>query len=93
MTDLPQPEQTFFADPAMDRLMGVVFILAAEVQVLRDRLAVAEYLLEGRGALDRAMLDRFVPSQQQAAELAADRRAFVRHVLEPVLGHAASKSP
>ena len=32
----PQPEQTFFADPALDRAFGVVMALATEVWVMRD---------------------------------------------------------
>ena len=32
------PEQSFFADPALDRAMGVIMALATEVYVLRDRL-------------------------------------------------------
>ena len=34
----PRPEQVFFADPAIDRMMGVVMALAGEVYVLRDRV-------------------------------------------------------
>ena len=38
----PSPEQTFFEDPAIDRLMGVTMALAAEVYVLRERLRALE---------------------------------------------------
>ena len=38
----PFPEQTFFEDPAIDRLMGVTMALAAEVYILRERLRVLE---------------------------------------------------
>lgn len=34
----PAAEQTFFADPALDRILGVVMALAAEVFVLRREL-------------------------------------------------------
>jgi hypothetical protein len=37
-----RPEQTFFADPALDRLYGVVWALATEVYVLRDRVGLLE---------------------------------------------------
>lgn len=33
-----RPEQTFFADPAIDRLLGVTMALAAEVYMLRERV-------------------------------------------------------
>jgi hypothetical protein len=32
------PEQTFFADPALDRIMAVTMALAAEVFVLRSQV-------------------------------------------------------
>lgn len=87
------PEQTYFADPAMDRLMGVVFNLAAELQVVRDRLTVAECLLERHGLLQRAEIDGFEPTAAEQAMLADDRRDYVRHMLEPIMGRAASRSP
>ena len=88
----PRPEQTFFADPALDRLMGVVFTMAAELQVLRDRVATLEMTLERAGQLDRTALDTFEPDPHQATELAADSRAYVAHVLAPILHNQASRS-
>lgn len=37
-----RPEQTFFQDPVLDRLMGVTMALAAEVHVLRERVSELE---------------------------------------------------
>ncbi len=34
----PRPEQQFFNDPALDRIMGVTMALAAEVFVLRSQV-------------------------------------------------------
>ena len=78
----PEAEQTFFADPAIDRLVGMVFALTAEVHVLRDRLALLEAALAERGAIDPARLDVAVP----------ERAALVRHVFEGLPGRLASKS-
>lgn len=91
MKELHQPEQTYFPDPAADRIMGVVFNLAAELQVLRDRVRVLEHLLEGKGLLTRSEIDRWRSDEQEQA-IAADRRDYVRHLLEPVLGRAASRN-
>lgn len=85
------PEQTFFADPALDRAMGVVMALATEVYVLRERLAALEAKLAESGALAAGTLDA-EPSAEALAAAAADRTAFVAHILEPLLGEAASKS-
>jgi hypothetical protein len=87
----PRPEQTFFADPALDRLMGVVMALATEVYVLRDRLRALEARLAESGTLRPGALDAD-PSPEELAASAAEREAFVANLLEPLLGLEASKS-
>lgn len=88
----PQAEQTFFADPAIDRLVGMVFALTAEVHVMRDRLALLEDALRQRGVVDIASLDSAIPAGALEARIAADRTALVQHVLEGLPGRLASKS-
>ncbi|MFO0987326.1 MAG: hypothetical protein U1F37_08145 [Alphaproteobacteria bacterium] len=85
------PEQSFFADPALDRAMGVIMALATEVYVLRDRLRALEDELTARGLMPKEALDA-EPAPAALAASAADRAAFVAHLLEPLLGEAASKS-
>ena len=86
----PRPEQTFFDDPAIDRLMGVVMSLATEVYVLRDRLGALEAELDDKGFVSRADLGA-EPSEAQRAQSAADRDAFVEHLLGNLLGQQQSK--
>lgn len=86
------PEQVYFADPALDRLMGVVFALAGEVHVLKDRLRAVESILAQKGVLRREELDRWAPSQAEAAELARERDAFVAHLWSNLAGRQSSKS-
>ena len=81
------PEQTFFPDPALDRAFGVVMALAQEVWVLRDRVAAMEAQLAGRGVLDVAKLDE----EPQGDERAAQRDAFVAHLMQNLLGEQQSK--
>lgn len=88
----PDAEQTFFADPAVDRLLGMVFSLTAEVHVLRDRLAILESVLAERGVVDATQLDQAVPGGALEARLGAERAALVRHMLEGLPGRLASKS-
>jgi hypothetical protein len=76
------PEQTFFPDPALDRAFGVVMALAQEVWVLKDRVAALEAQLAARGALDVAKLNEEPASDERAAE----REAFVQHLLQNLLG-------
>jgi hypothetical protein len=90
--ETPRPEQTFFADPALDRAFGVVMALATEVYVLRDRVAALEAQLAARGAIDRAQLDAAPTPEEQAAR-AADRDEFVAHLMHHLLGAQVSKGP
>lgn len=83
--DRPRPEQTFFADPALDRTMGVVMALATEVYVLRDRLRAMERQLASRGVLDLAALAA-EPGVEDLAADSADRDAFVEHLMVQLLG-------
>ena len=48
------PDLTFFPDPNVDRVLGVVLELAAEVYVLRDRLQTLERVLEQSATLTGA---------------------------------------
>ena len=88
-----RPEQTFFADPAIDRLMGVVMALAGEVYVLRDRVRCLEAVLAEQGVVAPGALDRFQPDPAFAAAAAADRDAFVAHLMDNLLGRQSARGP
>ncbi len=92
MNSTRQSEQTYFPDPAADRILGVVFNLAAELQVLRDRNRVLEQLLQSKGLLAAGDIDAYRGDDAFEQSLAADRRDYVRQLLEPVLGLAASRN-
>lgn len=82
----PLPEQTFFADPAIDRLMGVTMALAAEVYMLRSRLRS----LERAGNFPQGIVE---PTPEQADADRRDAQAFVEHLLAPTLGEQQSRGP
>ena len=83
------PEQTFFPDPALDRALGVVMTLAQEVWVLRDRMAAIEAQLAERGVLQ---IDR-LNEEPAGDERAAEREAFVAHLMQNLLGVQQAKGP
>lgn len=87
----PLPEQTFFNDPAIDRVLGVAMTLAAEVWVLRDRVRAMEALLTTGGALRAGALDAYAPAPAEAETIAQDREAFVAQLMQNLLGQQASK--
>jgi hypothetical protein len=82
-----KPEQTFFQDPALDRAFAVVMALAQEVWVLKDRVAAMEAQLAASGALDAKKLAEEPLSDERAAE----REAFVRNLMQQLLGEQQSK--
>ena len=88
--DLHLPEQTFFSDPVLDRLMGITMALAAEVYILRSRLRTLER------SQRRAGHDPADTSELSTAEAEAERQdaaAFVAHLLEPAIGEQQARGP
>lgn len=89
----PRSEPTYFIDPVLDRVTGMVMALAAEVWVLRDRNRALERILEGSGALAPGALDRYQPTAEEAAALVRDRDDFVKALMDHLLGQQTSKTP
>ena len=87
---LNRPEQTFFADPALDRAFGVVIALATGVYVQRNRVRALERKLEAAGIIDRADMDR-EPSEDERQANAEDREAFVEGLMINLLGKQQAK--
>jgi hypothetical protein len=90
MSDETLPEQTFFEDPALDRALAMIMTLAAELAVTKDRLRAMEVLLERAGTLQAGALDAYKPDAEEARNLAADRDAFARQIVEAAKGTQAS---
>ena len=86
-----QAEQTFFKDPAIDRLLGMVMTLSAEVWVLSDRMRSIEHLLDTQGVLSRADLDAYQPDPETAQAIAAERSAFVKALMDHVISRQQSR--
>ena len=84
---------TFFRDPAVDRMLGVVMELAGELYVVRDRLRTLEMLLEQRGTLSVADLDTYRPSTEEQSRRLAERDAFIQRILAPMTAAAESPAP
>jgi hypothetical protein len=88
--DRPE-EQRFFADPAIDRVMGFAYALSAEVYVLRDYIQRLEGALVANGTLSADAVETFKRTPEQAAGAAKDRDAFVAALMENVIGKQISK--
>ena len=70
-------EQVFFEDPAVDRLMGVVFALATEHYVLLDRVHMLERHLSAAG---------LVPEEAGLSAEHPDAGALAEALFRPLLG-------
>ena len=66
-------EVHYFADPQLDRAVGLVMQLAAELHVTTQRLHALEHLLVGTGVLEAGALDAFQPDGPQRERLEAVR--------------------
>ncbi|HKZ72700.1 MAG TPA: hypothetical protein VJ011_01480 [Steroidobacteraceae bacterium] len=79
-----RPEQVFFDDPAVDRLMGVVMALATEHYVLRDRVRALEEQLAKAGLAPAGMTT--MPAGAEEVADASDAAEFAEELLRPLLG-------
>ena len=80
-----QKEQLFFNDPALDKMMGLIMNLAAEVYILRDRNRALEEMLIHSGILREGALDEYKPDLERAKQLGAERDAFIARIMQPLL--------
>jgi hypothetical protein len=80
-----RPEQTFFDDPAVDGLMGVLMALATDHYVLRDRVRVLEQQLVQSGHIGAAALTA-PPSRASSAAAQEEAATFAQELLRPLLG-------
>jgi len=58
----------FFEDHDVDRLLTIVWAMAGELAVTRERLDTVERLLSERQLLDRAQIDAYRPDATAAEE-------------------------
>jgi hypothetical protein len=84
---------TFFEDPAVDKLFGVVLALSRENYVLADRVRVLEHLLESKGVVSRDEVDGFAPAGDADAEFRAARESYFERLLEPLTNDDVAGTP
>lgn len=67
----------FFDDPATDKLLNMVMVLASEVWTLRERLAAFEALQVDKRQQQPGEIDRYEFSEQDESRLAVQRKEFI----------------
>jgi hypothetical protein len=80
-----QKEQLFFNDPAMDKMMGIIMALAAEVYILRDRNRALEDMLVNAGVVPAGVLDEYKPDPERGKLSATERDAFIARIMQPLV--------
>jgi hypothetical protein len=78
-------EQQFFDDKVVDRLMGVVMALAAEVYILKDRERALEQLLVSKGVIGSDAVEAFQPGSSGQAISGRERDEFVGRIFESIV--------
>ena len=75
---------TFFEDPGLDQLYGVVVALTAEVSVLADRLETVERLLDEKGSVSRADIEAYRGDDSEEGERTQRRDAYIGRVFQAI---------
>ena len=75
---------TFFNDPQIDTVMGIVMALAGEVSVLRERLDSVERLAAAKGLFTQHDIEAYRPDDAVMAERERWRAEYLERVLRVV---------
>jgi hypothetical protein len=73
----------FHADPMIDSLFTALTALSANVWTVQRRLSIMEILLDKHGSVTREMIEKYVPSKDEAAALKEQRDEFVAEIYDP----------
>lgn len=74
-------EVHYFSDPQVDRAVGMIWQLAAELHVTTQRCRALEALLARKGVLESGELDAFTPTADEQALLESSRDEVMRRLL------------
>lgn len=67
-------------NPHIDNLLSMVIALGAEVWTGQQRTKIMEKLLSTKGKVTTEMIEQYVPTEEDKAQWAAERKAMVDRV-------------
>lgn len=76
---LPRPRQV--EDLSPDQLVAVIWRLAMEICVLRDRLGAHEALLTAQDVLSREKIEAYRPSKDESADRLKARNELIENII------------
>lgn len=79
--------------PMIDSLMQMVIALGGEVWSGQQRVRIIEKLLATEGKVTSEMIEQYVPTEEEAAQWQADRKAMVDRVYSVMSRNTASAAP
>lgn len=71
----------FFENPDVDRLLAIVWAMAGELAVTRERLDTVERLLDRRQLLPRAEVEAYKPDPRAALERGQMQIEYIARIL------------
>lgn len=71
----------FFADPDVDRLLAIVWAMAGELAVTRERLDTVERLLQAGQVLSREAIESYQPDAEAARERGRQQLEYIARLL------------
>ena len=73
----------FHGDPMIDSLFTALTALGSQVWTVQRRMRIVELLLEKNGSVTRDMIEQYLPTEEEAAQLKAERDEFVAEMYGP----------
>lgn len=86
-------ELHYFADPQLDRAVGLIMQLASEQHIATQRLHALEMLLVRRGVIAEGELDSFVPEGTERERLDAVRDRTMERLLRVLTESGPAEHP
>ncbi len=86
-------EVHYFTDPQLDRAVGLIMQLAAELHVTTQRLHALEQVLVERNALAAGELDAFQPDAEQRKHLESVRDGAMERILRVLTEDGPAEHP
>ena len=79
-TPIVWKDRPVYLDPVLDKMMGVIVELAAQVYIMKDRMMIMERLLEDKHVMSSEDIEKWQPTPEQQAELRAKRDKYMSTV-------------
>lgn len=71
----------FLGDPVAERMLSILLAVAGEVSVLRERVDTIERLLDAKGSINRADIERYTPDADAAYERSVMTKDYVARIM------------